>query len=418
MACPGDQFAEKVSQNQLSNTKDFMDELVCKICFNVVGCNPKLTKCSHLFCGDCLEHWFASHPGNQTWAQRAKTAGAVPCPICKTLLQKQEDVFPLKKDGKCSSGLLWRMVGGLSVQCCKAHDGGICSWNGAYSAYSEHLHGGTCGHSVDKEAEECTDSDSASTACKSVGERGFDAIPGMESAADSDTESHSRFLLEHARGLPNVQALAKAESEVPSTPSTRSDSQKDDDEQEDDEQEDASVRSEQPQPELVEDASVRSEQQPELVEEGQDLNSLLKSWVELKVEDSKSNPSKVVAEADVALTSPIASRTLPNKAGNDELPKPSAATDPMKSVQKIKDGSTVKQNSSAGAEARSMAVAQAHAYRAQLAQWHAAHAHAARMVQWNAAHTQVAMARQYQAAQMQMAAAMHAGYTNGQSGSR
>jgi len=316
------------------------------------------------------------------------------------LLHKQEDVYPLKKDGKCSSGLLWRMVGSLSVQCCKSYDGGSCSWRGAYSDFSEHVHGCTCFHVLDKEAEESTGSDSASTTYKSVDEYVVDAIPGMESPADSDTDSHSRFLLEHGRDskLSHLQVLANAESEVPSTPSTRSDSHKGDDEQE-------------------ADASVGSEKQPELVE-GQDLHSLLKSWVELTVEDSKSNPSEVVAESEVAITSPIVSSS---KAGNDERPQSSAATATKKSAKKIKVCSKAerKQNSLAGAEAASMAVAQANAYQAQLAQWHAAHAHAARMVQWNAAHTQVAMARQYQTAQMQqMAAAMQAGYMNGMSGSR
>lgn len=412
--CPGDQFAEKVCQEQLSDSKDYIDELVCKICFNVVGCNPKLAKCSHLFCGDCLEQWFAAQPSNQTWAQRAKTAGAIPCPTCKTPLHKQEDVYPVMKDGKGISGLLWRMLSAQSVQCCKAHDGGFCSWRGAYSKYSEHMHSGTCGQELGKETEECSGSDSASTTCKSTCEYGTDTTPGMESASHSDTESHSEFLVERGSGkdettsdngnskLPPLQMPAKAESGVPSTPSTRSDSHKDN--MGDEEQE---------------EPLVCSEQQPDLME-SQDLQSLLKTWVELKVEEGESDPSKVIAGTEAAIASPTTSSTQPNKAGDNQIPKPSAATAPTKSAKKTKNASKMKQNPPAGSAA-AKAEAQAHAYRAQLAQWHAAHAQAAQMVQWNAACTQAAMAHQYQrqvAAQMQMAAAVRAGYMNGLSGSR
>merc|ERR1719174_346989 len=46
---------------------DMVEEFVCKICQVYVVDKPKLTRCSHLFCGDCIKKWFAAQPGNQTW---------------------------------------------------------------------------------------------------------------------------------------------------------------------------------------------------------------------------------------------------------------------------------------------------------------------------------------------------------------
>merc|ERR1719389_1548584 len=108
----------KVGAEQLTMHEDFADEFVCKICLvHVVGCGPKLTTCSHLFCGDCLQQWFAQHPSNQTWAQRAKTGGTVPCPVCKTPLRKDSDVYAVEKNGTGHSPVLWRMIQSLRVRC-------------------------------------------------------------------------------------------------------------------------------------------------------------------------------------------------------------------------------------------------------------------------------------------------------------
>jgi hypothetical protein len=137
----------KVGAEQLTMHEDFADEFVCKICLvHVVGCGPKLTKCSHLFCGDCLQQWFARHPNNQTWAQRAKSGGSVPCPVCKTALHKETDIFPVEKHGDDNSAMLWRMIQGLHIKC----DGrqcadGCCSWTGELGSFRRHLESGTCG---------------------------------------------------------------------------------------------------------------------------------------------------------------------------------------------------------------------------------------------------------------------------------
>jgi hypothetical protein len=145
----------KVGAEQLVSDDDFADEFVCNICLvHVVGCGPKLTKCSHLFCGDCLHQWFMQHPGNQTWAQRAKSGGCVPCPVCKTALNKDTDVFPVEEHGDGDSAILWQMIQGLQVKC----DGrqcadGCCSWIGKLGNFQQHLQSGTCGmHWVVKEA--------------------------------------------------------------------------------------------------------------------------------------------------------------------------------------------------------------------------------------------------------------------------
>lgn len=155
MSCPGDCFEEKISKEQLSNRDQCSDELFCNICFQVVGCTPKLTKCSHLFCGDCLEQWFVAQPNTQSWAQRARTSGTVPCPVCKTPLQKSEGVHVVAKTG--ARAVLWRMLSSLKVQCSKPHDDGCCTWTGTYGDYWDHVHGGTCGQGIGEEVEEFGD---------------------------------------------------------------------------------------------------------------------------------------------------------------------------------------------------------------------------------------------------------------------
>jgi hypothetical protein len=137
----------KVAAEQLIEDADYADEFVCKICqTHIVGCGPKLTTCSHLFCGDCLQQWFVHHPGNQTWAQRAKTGGAVPCPVCKTSLRKESDIYPVEPHGAGDSALLFRMIQGLRIKCDGRHSAtGRCSWTGECGAYLQHLQSGSCG---------------------------------------------------------------------------------------------------------------------------------------------------------------------------------------------------------------------------------------------------------------------------------
>lgn len=128
-----------------------VDELICKICqVHVVGCNPKLTTCSHLFCGDCIAKWFDVHPGIQSWAQRAKSAGpgrVVPCPVCKVQLHEGRDLHPVCAAGGGMSSSLWQIIASLKIACCnhpRVRAGGRCRWIGEYGAYHDHIKAGKC----------------------------------------------------------------------------------------------------------------------------------------------------------------------------------------------------------------------------------------------------------------------------------
>lgn len=148
----------KVQWNQLVRDTDEdaevvpVDELICKICqVHVVGCKPKLTICSHLFCGDCIEKWFDVHPGIQSWAQRAKLSGpsgrVVPCPVCKVQLQEGRDLYPVCATGEGMSSQLWQIIASLKIAC-RNHPsvqaGGKCNWIGEYGSYHDHIKAGKC----------------------------------------------------------------------------------------------------------------------------------------------------------------------------------------------------------------------------------------------------------------------------------
>jgi len=138
-------FEEKVLVDQLlSPETELSKEFSCKICLaHVVGCGPMLTQCSHLFCGDCLEQWFTFHPGNKTWAQRAQSGSAVPCPVCKEPLHKEQDLKPVCRDGSGGSKFLYQMLSKTKIVCAnnpKCSINGNCNWSGDYGSYQEHIH--------------------------------------------------------------------------------------------------------------------------------------------------------------------------------------------------------------------------------------------------------------------------------------
>lgn len=135
----------KVQEDQLLSEAE---EFICKICqIHVVGCSPKLTSCSHLFCGDCIAQWFAQHPESQSWAQRAKNAGServVPCPVCKQPLGEKRDLYPVcGLTSRSENLLLWRMLSSLKIMCAnhpKADPkNGKCEWIGEYGSYQKHI---------------------------------------------------------------------------------------------------------------------------------------------------------------------------------------------------------------------------------------------------------------------------------------
>lgn len=127
-----------------THDREMAEEFICKICLvNVVGCQPQLTSCSHIFCGDCIGKWLVAHPASQSWAQRAQTDGAVPCPVCKEPLQSG-DLHAVREGGKGGSGLLWQLRAGLRIRCAHSAacqpDGGRCGWVGELRDYQEHIH--------------------------------------------------------------------------------------------------------------------------------------------------------------------------------------------------------------------------------------------------------------------------------------
>jgi hypothetical protein len=119
------------------------EEFICKICqVHVVGCEPKLARCSHIFCGDCIAKWFEAHPRSLSWAQRAQSDGRVPCPVCKEPLHEQKDLFNVGPTGQSESALLWRLLSGVKIACAnnaKCRVDGNCTWIGEYGSYQKHI---------------------------------------------------------------------------------------------------------------------------------------------------------------------------------------------------------------------------------------------------------------------------------------
>lgn len=134
----------KVQEDQLITEAG---EFVCKICqIYVVGRTPKLTQCSHLFCGDCLAQWFSRHPLSDSHGRSGGGAQArvAPCPVCKTPLDEFKNVSALSSS---SQAVLWRMLSSTKIICAnnaKVRSDGTCEWQGCYSDYQKHI--ATCGH--------------------------------------------------------------------------------------------------------------------------------------------------------------------------------------------------------------------------------------------------------------------------------
>jgi len=122
---------------------EMVEEFICKICqVHVVGCEPKLARCSHLFCGDCITKWFEVQPRSLSWAQRAQSGGRVPCPVCKEPLHPQRDLFLVCPTGQNESALLWRLLSGVKIACAnsaKCRSDGKCTWTGEYGSYQKHI---------------------------------------------------------------------------------------------------------------------------------------------------------------------------------------------------------------------------------------------------------------------------------------
>jgi len=130
-------------KRETADDSNMLEEFICKICqVHIVGCGPKLARCSHLFCGDCIGTWFKVQPRSLSWAQRAQSGGLVPCPVCKEPLHEERDLFDVCATGQNESALLYRLLSGVKIVCannpqCRAD--GKCTWTGEYGCYQKHL---------------------------------------------------------------------------------------------------------------------------------------------------------------------------------------------------------------------------------------------------------------------------------------
>mmetsp|Transcript_81582 Transcript_81582/g.228824 ORF Transcript_81582/g.228824 Transcript_81582/m.228824 type:complete len:515 (-) Transcript_81582:207-1751(-) len=134
----------KVQRCQLvkdgSQEADIAEEFVCKICLDVVGEGPKLTRCTHLFCGTCIKRWFEVHPESQSWAVRAQAKGRVPCPVCKETLCESADLHAVCPGGE--GDFLWKVLCSLRVRCVNHFEcgpDGRCDWIGDYGSFQAHV---------------------------------------------------------------------------------------------------------------------------------------------------------------------------------------------------------------------------------------------------------------------------------------
>lgn len=132
-----------LAEQLLKDGDDDASEFICQICqICVVGREPKLTQCSHLFCGDCISKWLSVQKGSQTWAGRAQLAGSVPCPVCKEPIRQDHDLHVVSAEGQGGSAVLWqilaatRIVCGNHPKCCPK---GRCNWTGTYGNYQQHI---------------------------------------------------------------------------------------------------------------------------------------------------------------------------------------------------------------------------------------------------------------------------------------
>lgn len=64
------------------SVSDWIKDLICAICHNIVCCPVNISTCAHLFCRSCLSQWCKSPTLKFSLAT---------CPVCRTALSKLED---------------------------------------------------------------------------------------------------------------------------------------------------------------------------------------------------------------------------------------------------------------------------------------------------------------------------------------
>lgn len=207
---------EKVNKAQLlSDSKEF----VCNICCeHVVGASPVLTRCSHLFCGDCFDRWAEVCPVQQSWAQKARKANngerTVPCPVCEESLDVPRDLDEVCKESSQSANLvLWRMLYSVKV-CCKnnpqyAGKGGSCNWVGDYGNYQKHVE--NCSNVPVTNAKEADNTDSTTSGSPASSETGSSSAESPQLSPNVSNifrEARSESASEEGKSVP---ASAKQE---------------------------------------------------------------------------------------------------------------------------------------------------------------------------------------------------------------
>eukprot|EP00928_Gymnodinium_smaydae_P005657 TRINITY_DN11926_c0_g1_i2.p1 TRINITY_DN11926_c0_g1~~TRINITY_DN11926_c0_g1_i2.p1 ORF type:complete len:420 (+),score=25.16 TRINITY_DN11926_c0_g1_i2:61-1260(+) len=126
----------RVEEDQLvDESGDFM----CMICWSIVGCDPILAPCAHMFCGGCMQQYLSK----MSLALPPKQPGLeAPCPTCRQQF-KLDELYPISGRGVRSTGdtsYVWQQLSGLRIRC-RFHSGlgGTCAWEGAYGDYTAHV---------------------------------------------------------------------------------------------------------------------------------------------------------------------------------------------------------------------------------------------------------------------------------------
>lgn len=201
-------------------------EFVCQICqLHVVSCQPKLTTCSHLFCGDCISRWMEVHHSGQSWATRMKSKGAVPCPVCKEPLHADKDLHLVCAGGPGGSGMLWEYLASIKIVCAnhaKCTPGGTCTWEGDYGSYQEHVRSGCTSHHCDHHVDGAVQHEPASLEAAAVEVQCCPAVAPLpeEELAESQEEAlhqdHRHPVPIEAQQLPAVPDKDTEQSVLPS----------------------------------------------------------------------------------------------------------------------------------------------------------------------------------------------------------
>lgn len=184
-------------------------EPVCRICMCNVVFKPKVTKCSHIFCGECIDTWVKTETqkvkqNTMSYAELLKrTQGCgsaatflVACPSCRGGFDGRTDLFPLNHNSSGAHAMLWRMLGETRVNCL-AKDLG-CTWSGTYGTHSEHVQ--ACTH--------CTVSSDTVVCNSGTGngkERAQRPLASKAKTRESDEKQTIRVVIADWTGVDKVQ---------------------------------------------------------------------------------------------------------------------------------------------------------------------------------------------------------------------